>query len=52
MAWPELFPAVTGLLYVGASVAYGHAGQPGLALAYAAYAAANVGLIWAAIEGR
>lgn len=50
--WIELLPAASGVLYITASLGYGWHGQYGMALAYAAYALANVGLIVAAMEGR
>ena len=40
--------ALAAVLYVIAAVRYGMAGNPGMAIAFAAYALANVGLIWAA----
>jgi hypothetical protein len=41
-----------GLLYLGAGIGYYNEGMKGYALAFAAYALANVGLIWAAIQMR
>lgn len=52
MTWVEAMPALTGLAYVVASVGYWRQGERGLAVAYAGYAAANVGLIWAAVSAR
>ena len=52
LTWIEIMPAITGLLYVVAALGYWRQGQPGLALAYAAYALANVGLIWTAVSSR
>lgn len=48
----EWAPALAGLLYLAGAVGYAAQGQRGLALTYTAYAIANVGLIWAAMEGR
>jgi len=39
---------LAGLLYVSVAARYGMAGNPGMALAFAAYAVANVGFIIAA----
>lgn len=52
MRWVELLPAIVGLFYLAAACGYYAHGSRGFALAYAAYAVANVGLILAAIEGR
>jgi len=41
---------LAGLLYLSVAVRYGKAGDPGMALAWAAYAVANVGFIWAAVR--
>jgi hypothetical protein len=40
--------AVTGLIYVAVAIDLAFAGKTGLAITYAAYAAANVGLYMAA----
>jgi hypothetical protein len=37
-------------LYLSVAVRYGKAGDPGMALAWAAYAVANIGFIWAAVR--
>lgn len=39
---------IAGVLYLIVAIRYGFAGNPGMALAFAAYALANVGFIWAA----
>lgn len=39
-------------MYALTALGYWQLGQRGFALAYAAYALANVGLVWAAVEGR
>lgn len=52
MTWVESLPAFVGLLYLAAAGGYWQEGMRGLSLAYLAYAAANVGLIWAAAEAR
>lgn len=52
MSWVEALPALCGLGYLAAAVGYLRLGQPAWALTYAAYAVANIGLIWAAIRGR
>ena len=52
MTWVEALPALTGFAYVLAAVGYWRQGQRGLAVAYAGYAAANVGLVMAAVAGR
>jgi len=43
-------PAVTGVLYAVTAAAFLAKRQPSWALVYAAYAMANVGLIWASME--
>ena len=40
--------ALAALLYASVATRYGLAGNHGLALAWGAYAVANVGFIWAA----
>lgn len=47
----EWLLAVVGVCYVGTAVDLWLRGQPGLALAFASYAAGNVGLILAARAG-
>jgi hypothetical protein len=37
-------------LYLSVAVRYVKAGDPGMALAWAAYAVANIGFIWAAVR--
>jgi hypothetical protein len=37
-------------LYLSVAVRYGKAGDPGMAVAWAAYAVANIGFIWAAVR--
>jgi len=51
VSWPDYFPAAVLVMYVAAAVGYGLSGKHGLSLAYAAYAVANIGLIWASLEG-
>ena len=52
MTWVEVLPTITAFLYVLAAIGYASQGLKGMSLAYAAYALANVGLIWAAVELR
>lgn len=52
MTWPEYLAAAVAVVYLTVCTGYALQGQPGLALAYFAYALGNVGLIWAAIGGR
>lgn len=52
MTWLEALPAITGCIYAIAGVGYGLRGEYGFSLAYAAYAVANVGIIWATVAGR
>jgi len=52
MTWVELFPAACGLLYLGAAVGYALQSNWPWCLTYGAYAVANVGLIFAAIQAR
>ena len=47
--WVLLGPAAC---YTGAAILYGARGEWGWAIAYLAYATANVGLISAAVAGR
>lgn len=46
----ELLVLIPLACYAVASALYLRQGQPGLALTYAAYSVANVGLIWAAMR--
>ena len=39
--------AIVTVLYAGVALAYWREKNPGMALAFAGYAVANVGLIWA-----
>lgn len=50
--WVEAMPAVVACFYLAAALGYWRQGQTGWAFAYLAYAAANGGLIAAAIQGR
>lgn len=52
MTWVDVFPAACGVLYLAAAAGYAWQGAGWLALAYAAYALANVGLIGAAVAAR
>lgn len=45
-----LFLTIVGLLYIGAAVDFYLKGNPGMALAFACYAVANYGLMWAAMK--
>lgn len=45
MSWAAALVAIVTVLYVGAAIAYWREGNPGMALAFACYAGANVGLI-------
>lgn len=38
--------AVVTVIYVGVATAYWIEGRPGMAVAFAGYAAANIGFIW------
>ncbi len=51
MSFAEWFLIVPTLSYIGASGVYASQGRLGFALAYFAYALANVGLILAAVSG-
>ena len=42
-------PAICGVVYLLTAVAFARDGRAGWALAYFAYAMANVGLIWASL---
>jgi hypothetical protein len=52
MTWAEAFPIAAMLLYLGAGIAYAVQGQGGFSLMYFAYAVSNLGLLWAALQGR
>ena len=52
MKWPDLIAAAVAVLYLATAIGYAILGQRGLALAFTCYALANVGLVWAALEGR
>ena len=52
MTWPDFLPIATGIAYAAASVGYWRQGNHALAVAYAGYAFANIGLVWAALEMR
>lgn len=47
-----LGPVVCGLVYALTGIAFLYAKRPSWALVYAAYALANIGLIWASIVER
>jgi len=47
-----ILPGVTGILYLGTSVAFAVQGRIPWAITYFAYALANVGLIWASVAPR
>ena len=49
--WIVTMLAVTALIYVITAVAYQTGARPGMALAFAGYALANLGFIWDAIGG-
>ena len=52
MTWVDTLPVAVAVLYLITAVGYKMQGQMGLSAAYTAYALANAGLVWAAIEGR
>lgn len=52
VTWTEWLLLVPLSTYALAAAGYGARGEWGLAVVYAAYAAANGGLIWAALAGR
>ena len=52
MTWPDTLPIVTGILYTAAAVGYWRQKNFGLSIAFAGYAFANIGLVWAALEIR
>jgi len=45
-------PGITMVLYFLTGCAFAYKRQPGWALAYFAYATANVGLIWASLNTK
>lgn len=49
LPWPLI---LASLLYVWQTLWYHFENRPGLALAFAGYVIANVGLIWDAVAGR
>jgi hypothetical protein len=51
VSWPDWLLVATGLLYVGAACGFALTGKHGLAVAFAGYAFANIGLIWASVGG-
>jgi ABC-type multidrug transport system permease subunit len=52
MTWPEYGVAICGLVYASNAVLYATRGEWPWVVAYAGYAFANIGLIWAAIWMR
>lgn len=52
MTWVDALPIATGVAYTVAAWGYARQKNYGLAIAYAGYAFANVGLVWAALELR
>jgi hypothetical protein len=52
VTWYDYMPIITGLAYTAAAFGYWRGGQHGLGFMYAAYALANVGLVWVAVEDR
>ena len=51
-SFAEVFPAITGVCYVGASVVYFLQGERWTAWAYFCYALANIGLIGMGMNAR
>ena len=47
--WVVLMLALVTTIYVGAAIAYQFAARPGMAIAFAGYVVANLGLIWDAL---
>jgi hypothetical protein len=52
VTWIEILPAITGMLYAAAAGGYAWRAEWPWAIAFASYALANVGLVWAAVESR
>lgn len=52
VTWIEILPAVTGVCYAAAAVAYYNRGEYWNSLMFGAYALANVGLIGTIVSAR
>ena len=50
--WIMLLLIVVSVLYTATSVAYLISARPGMAIAFAGYVLANIGLIWDALGGN
>jgi hypothetical protein len=45
-----ILPGIVMLLYAGTAIAWAYKREPAWALTWAAYAIANIGLIWASLK--